>query len=448
MKRLHQLQNRQAAILKTLGDLSDKLAAEDREHTEEELATQTRLTAELEALKPRIADEEKLQNEIKELANKPNSTFKIHGPEDHNLETEKPTEIRFPKTARVRNFKGPDALRDAYTSGKFFLATLFNNEDAKLWCRDHGIETLAQREGTNTIGGYSVPEQFESAIIDLRETYGVFRRNTRVVQMTSDTWKQRMRTAGLTGYWLGEGDAITASQKTGTMIRMSAKKRGILTYLSNEVNDDSLIGWMDDLAGEMAYEFAYTEDLCGFIGDGTSTYAGMEGVAAKINNGSYAGSISTAASGHTGFETLTLTDFHNLTGKLPQYARPRAKFYVSAAGFANAMERLMYAGGGNTTSNISGGTGLSFLGYPVEISQVLNSTLGADVSKIKLLFGDLAMASVFGDRKGISVKMSEEVGFTTDELAIRGIERFDLNVHSLGDGTAAGPIVALKTPGS
>ena len=30
-----------------------------------------------------------------------------------------------------------------------------------------------------------------------------------------------------------------------------------------------------------------------------------------------------------------------------------------------------------------------------------------------------------------------------DELAIRGTERFDINVHDAGDGTNAGPVVAL-----
>jgi hypothetical protein len=38
--------------------------------------------------------------------------------------------------------------------------------------------------------------------------------------------------------------------------------------------------------------------------------------------------------------------------------------------------------------------------------------------------------------------------YETDQIAVRGKERFDINVHDLGDDTDAGPIVALKTPAS
>jgi HK97 family phage major capsid protein len=108
----------------------------------------------------------------------------------------------------------------------------------------------------------------------------------------------------------------------------------------------------------------------------------------------------------------------------------------------------MYAGGGNTVSTIGGGSGPSFLGYPVVISQVLNATLGADVSAIKCLFGDLRLASLMGERRGITIKTSMERYFDSDQIGILGTERFDVNNHDLGDGTNAGPIVALKTPGS
>jgi hypothetical protein len=43
-----------------------------------------------------------------------------------------------------------------------------------------------------------------------------------------------------------------------------------------------VINMGDDLAGEIAYAFALKEDQCGFIGDGTSTYGGMQGVCTKI----------------------------------------------------------------------------------------------------------------------------------------------------------------------
>jgi hypothetical protein len=43
---------------------------------------------------------------------------------------------------------------------------------------------------------------------------------------------------------------------------------------------------------------------------------------------------------------------------------------------------------------------------------------------------------------------SEHRYFEFDQTGIRGTQRYDIVVHDLGDGTNAGPIVALKTPAS
>jgi HK97 family phage major capsid protein len=56
----------------------------------------------------------------------------------------------------------------------------------------------------------------------------------------------------------------------------------VLTTVSNELNEDAFVNLADDVAGEIAYAFAKKEDECGFVGDGTSTYGGIEGVASKL----------------------------------------------------------------------------------------------------------------------------------------------------------------------
>ena len=53
-----------------------------------------------------------------------------------------------------------------------------------------------------------------------------------------------------------------------------------------------------------------------------------------------------------------------------------------------------------------------------------------------------------------TIALSEHAGFANDEMWIRGTERFDINVHDVGNasGTAglrqAGPVVALITGAS
>jgi HK97 family phage major capsid protein len=69
------------------------------------------------------------------------------------------------------------------------------------------------------------------------------------------------------------------------------------------------------------------------------------------------------------------------------------------------------------------------------------------------LFGDLRQAARFGDRKQIAVDVtdSNKTEFEDDVLTIKGVERFDINVHDVGNASAvedereAGPVVGLIT---
>jgi HK97 family phage major capsid protein len=360
------------------------------------------------------------------------------------------------KTANLTAYKSQE---DAYRDGQKLFALVHINEPkfrspataaALKWCETHGVITKGtnQVEGVNAQGGFLVYDQNSTEIIDLKEQYGVFEPNVRVIQMTSDHFTMNRRTGGTTVYPVDELGSITVSNKTWDRVTLTPKKFAQMTRWSSELNEDSVISVADDLAREFKYQFDLKKDQCGFISDGTSTYGGMQGVAVKINDGTHTASVVTAASGHTGFETLTLTDFHTLMGTLPLYARAGAKFYVSAYGFEAAMVRLAAAAGGNTLMNIGGSMINTFLGVPVVISQVLNSTAGADVSKIKLLYGNLPMSTFMGIRRGYTIATSTEKYFDTDELAIRATARWDINAHDLGTTSAAGPILALKTPAS
>lgn len=348
---------------------------------------------------------------------------------------------------KLKSYRGEDAEKRAYIAGRFFLASLFGDSASQQWCKEHGIDTTfmgAMREGSNNLGGFLVPAEVEQSIIDLREEYGVFRRESFVSPMAGDTKLQPRRKSGLTAHFVGENQEGTESEKQWDQVDLVAKKAMVLARFSVELNEDAIISMGDDLTGEIAYAFSDKEDACGFVGDGTSTYGKITGVV----NALAAGSIVTAAAGNTSFETLDLADFEACVGKLPMYPGIRPKWYVSQAGWAASMLRLLDAAGGNTAAMLAAGpTGLQFLGYPVVISQKLNSTLGADASKIKVLFGDLRMGSTFGNRRGVSVMLSEHRYFELGQIGILGTERFDINVHGRGTATAAGPIVALKTPG-
>jgi HK97 family phage major capsid protein len=290
-----------------------------------------------------------------------------------------------------------------------------------------------------------VPIEMERAIIAYREERGVLRREAMVVPMASDTLHMPRRASGVTAYWTGELSEITASNPTLDQVELSVKKLGALVRMSSEVNEDTVVSLADFVTQEIAYAFADKEDLAGFNGDGTSTYGGITG----LKNALADGSEHTAVTGNTAFATLDMLDFENMIGKLPLYANQNAKWYISRAGWAASMQRLADAAGGNTTQNIMGGAGPSFLGYPVVFVQVMNSTLAAQASTEGLCyFGDMRQAVKLGTRRGMALASSTDRYFETDEIAIKATQRLDIVVSEKGTSTAAGSIIGLETPGS
>jgi HK97 family phage major capsid protein len=370
-----------------------------------------------------------------------------------------------PRYGVLRNFTGDKAAERAYRFGQWFLAARgieANKSDrgifarATKFCAENGIVLdRAMSEGVNESGGFTVPQEFGNDLIDLREMYGVFRRNAKMVPMASDTRSDPRRTGGLTAYFEGEGDAITASDKGWDRVSLTAKKLAVLGRYSSELNEDSIINMADDLAGEIAYAFALKEDQCGFIGDATSTYGGIIGVAAKLLalSGTIANIAGLQVASGNAYSEVVLTDFLATMGRLPVYAdTPNAKWYMHKSVYWNVAAKLVTAAGGVTAAELEGKRGERLLGYPVEFVQVMPSVEAN--SQVMALFGDLALAASFGSRRDTTIAISEHSRFANDQLEIRGTERFDINVHDVGNASATaglrvpGPIVGLITAAS
>lgn len=459
ISRLKVLQDRSAAIVAEMRGMTEVLATEERAAFNPEETKKYELLAKESAdvdaglaIENQILDREKKLKAVADRNRKSDTEIAELAGDDL---VKIPPKIVFKSHGRLKHFRGPNAEEKAWRSGQWLAATCFGSQRALQHCREQGIaiEQLAsstgQSEGTNTAGGYLVPEELSAAIIDLRETYGIFRQNVRTIPMASDSLNMPRRTGGLTAYFVAENNDTTSSTKTWDSVQLNAKEIAALVRYPTVLDEDAIVSIADDLTFEIAYQFALLEDQCGFTGDGTSTYGGIHGVAVRINDGNHAGGIFDAASGHTAFSSLTTSDFNGTVGILPLYARMNAKWYISAVGFANSMERLMYATGGTTKTDLAGESQLSFLGYPVVLSQVLNTTTAADVSAIKCLFGDLRLSSLMGTRREVTMTSSRERYFEFRQIAIQGTERFDINNHSLGAGAGSpGPIVALKTAAS
>ena len=360
-----------------------------------------------------------------------------------------PAIIRPKVWSKLKNFKDDnngEAVEKAMRFGHWLLASRGNRKSLN-FCEGNGIEVKAHTEGVNSAGGFLVPDEFETELISLREQFGVFRNNARVRPMQSDTLRVPRRSATLSASFVGEATAGTESTMTFESVLMVAKKAMVLTTVSNELNEDAFVNLADDVAGEIAYAFAKKEDECGFVGDGSSTFGGILGVANTIAAGTE--NVQFVDHGATTISGLTAASVSAFMALLPQYAdTPNAKFYMHKSTWHAGFADLLLDAGGNTGRDISSGFGEpSFLGYPVVFTQAMancSQTQSADV--VGALFGDLSLAASFGDRRQTTIQISDSAlnAFEQDELAIRGTERFDINVHDTGDSAESGPVVGLR----
>jgi HK97 family phage major capsid protein len=346
----------------------------------------------------------------------------------------------------LKSFDGPNAEKEAYISGLFYQAAFTGNQSAANKLQDFGVN-MAQTTGDNTKGGFLVPDILEARMIRLVEEYGIARSSCRVMPMgVGGSFSVPRRAGGYTAYFVGENAEGTLSDLTFDQIQLEAKKMMVLSRWSSELPEDAAVQLGDLITQEIAYAFANKEDLCLFNGDGTSSFGGIVGCANAVN----AGSIVTTAAGVDTFAEITIATFEEAIGACPKYPGIMPKWYVHQSCWANVMQRLAVAAGGNTVANYEGGVGMSFLGYPVVISQTLQSGgPSTDISdNIFGYFADLNMGSTFGDKRGVTVATDSSIYFTADALALRATERFDINVHERGTASAAGPIIALKANAS
>jgi len=353
-------------------------------------------------------------------------------------------EFKIPARAKapVKHFKSAE---EAYAMGQWVAATLYNVESSKRWIDDYGGIYNAMSTRDNTKGGFLVPEPLEASIIELREQFGVFRQNSTVYPLSGGVINIPKLTGEITYYYIGEEDPATTSNITASdlaigQVRLESKTLAAFMSMSREVNSDAAISLAEMFARSVASRFAYAEDDAGFNGDGGSSYGGITG----LKNALLAGSQITATS-NTTFSALTLANFEAVVGQIKRYPGMMPKWYIHSVGFANSMQRLVDAGGGNTNITLGNGAMQSmFLGYPVVFTQVLPSATTSLTGQLVAYFGDLGMTTYLGNEAGLAIDASSEFYFKQNALALRATQRYDIVCHDVGTASASGGIVGLK----
>jgi HK97 family phage major capsid protein len=275
--------------------------------------------------------------------------------------------------------------------------------------------------------------------------------------MTSDTLKINRRTGGLTASFTAENAAATESTMSIDQVTLVAKDAMAITRVSGQLNADSHPELVGPLAYEIGYAFANKEDLCGFNGTGTSTYGGITGLVTALTNkwtpgvpGTGVGLIKQGTSNT--WATMVMADFDAVVGSLPQYADTnRCVWVMHRTFYYTVVEKLIQAAGGVPAYEVRQGQRAPrplFKGYPVEFSQVYPSTSDHGAGRgdaRRPRAGRRVRRPADGQHR---LQHAGEVGgqsmWERNQMGVRGIERFDIVVHDVGDGSAvAGPVIGL-----
>jgi HK97 family phage major capsid protein len=357
---------------------------------------------------------------------------------------------------RLKNFTGPNAARDAYDSGMYLRARIAQERklpdaEAESYLKRRGWVPGSRRathtEGTNSAGGFLVPDPLERSIIDVAEKHSVIRPLCTVMPMTADTLRINKKAGGLTVYYPGEAGTYTPSDASWSQFTMTAVKRGVFTKISQELRDDALIGVVDFLVKEIGLALGLNEDREIVSGTGVAGDGGVTGLVSALN---VAGKhVPTNGTGKSVWSGLTMGEFTKTMALLPDRFDGFEKVWlVSRKFYYEVMLPLLVAAQGNTIAMLEAGaaSGPRFLGDRVVFTERMPKTTA--VSSTVALYGAFSQAVIIADRMGLQIGQSDQFAFDEDVLCIKASRRYDVEVHEPGGSGVAGAYVGLVTAAS
>lgn len=274
-------------------------------------------------------------------------------------------------------------------------------------------------EGTNTAGGYTVPEEFEREVIrKLENDVAVRRAGARVFTMMSNRLEVPVESARGSGGWVAENSPYTETDPSFGQVALTPYKYTRLIQATEELLEDSGISVAEYLSDVFARDFAEAEDKAFLEGTGSNQPTGI------FNDTNITENDAT----DTGFGDLSATfgagDIiaHYFSLKAP-YRRNAVWIMNSTSAKAiremkDANDRYLWD---ITRGGLTEGVAGELLGRPVLITDNISDD-ATDGNQI--LFGDFRFYLI-GQRRGITIQRSEHYAFNTGLLTFRASMRVD-----------------------
>lgn len=135
--------------------------------------------------------------------------------------------------------------------------------------------TNALQIGTDSEGGYLVPDEFERTLVQSLEEENIFRRLAKIIQTSSGDRKIPVVTTKGTAVWMDEEEAFTESDDVFGQTSISAYKLGTMLKVSDELLNDNVFDLENYIATEFARRIGAKEEEAFFVGDGVGKPTGI-----------------------------------------------------------------------------------------------------------------------------------------------------------------------------
>ena len=239
--------------------------------------------------------------------------------------------------------------------------------------------------GTDSEGGYLVPDEYERTLVEALEEENVFRQLARVIQTSSGDRKIPVVATKGTASWIDEEGAYTESDDSFGQVSIGAYKLGTMIKVSEELLNDSVFDLESYISREFARRIGAKEEEAFFVGDGSGKPTGIF----AATGGAQTGITAASSTAITADELIDL--FYSL--KSPYR---RKAVWVMNDSTVKAIRKLKDADGNYLLNkDLTAKWGYSLLGRDVYVSQSM-----PDMAASK-------RAVLYLDPTGLAVKVSE-----------------------------------------
>lgn len=269
----------------------------------------------------------------------------------------------------------------------------------------------ALQEGTDSEGGYLVPDEFERTLVEALEEENVFRTLAHVIHTSSGDRKIPVVASKGSASWVDEEGAYQEYDDAFSQVSIGAYKLGTMIKVSEELLADSVFDLEAYISKEFARRIGSREEESFFNGDGKGKPLGILAAA----GGAEVGMTAASATAITADEVIDL--FYSL--KAPY--RKNAVWLLNDATVKQIRKLKDSTGQYLWQPSLVAGTPDTILGRPVKTSAFM-PTAAAGAKTIA--FGDFKYYWI-ADRQGRTFKKLSELFAATGQVGFMGTQRVD-----------------------